>query len=242
MDMFSLDKPIIGDLARVHLIKRIFEIANEDRCRILDVGCGEGQLWLPFLDRVDHLEISGIDRDQEKIEEGKRELKKINLVCGNIYELSSFFPEKHFNIVVSTQVFSYLRSLKKALDEIQRLLVENGKLLFTVGCTKYRKSWKDQFRRRIAGWFLEKHYFREYDEKELEDILLKSGFQVEDTRFYTIHPLKEIHNRVVAESNKNRFLRLWKQMEDLLVQDDGFKKQGRPYCLSLFMECRKVQS
>lgn len=238
-DIYSVNKPIVGDLARVHLIQRVFEILGGNQTKILDVGCGDGSLWLPFLNHISDLEISGIDRDRVKIEKGLKELKKSNLVCGDIYKLSSLFPGEYFSLVVSTQVFSYIKRLDKALEEINRVMVDKGKLLFTIGCTGYRKSWKDQFRRRIAGWFIEKYYFREYDEKELETLLGERGFQVEDVRFYTVHPLKEIHNKIISEANKNKFLNAWKEMEDILAQDDDFRREGKPYCLSIFMECKK---
>jgi ubiquinone/menaquinone biosynthesis C-methylase UbiE len=161
-------------------------------------------------------------------------------VCGDIYKLSSLFPGEYFSLVVSTQVFSYIKRLDKALEEINRVMIKGGRLLFTIGCTKYRNSWRDQLRRRIAGWVIEKHYFREYDEKELQTLLKKSGFEVEDIRFYTIHPLKEIHNQIVSKSNQNKFLKLWKEMEDLLVHDHDFREKGKPYCMSIFFECRKL--
>lgn len=239
-DIFTVDKPLIGDPARVHLLQRVFEITKGNNSKILDVGCGDGSLWLPFLNRIDNLEVFGIDRDKLKIEKGKKEIKEINFFLENIYKLSDVFHEKYFDVVISTQVFSYIRSLERALQEINKVMTKNGRLLFTIGCTRYRKSLRDQLRRRVLGWLIEKHYFREYDEKELEALLRKTGFQVEDIRFYTIHPLKEIHNQVVSEPNKNRFLKLWKEMEDLLVQDEDFLEKGKPYCLTIFMECIKI--
>ena len=73
-DIFGVNKPIVGDLARVHLLQRVFEILPGNRTKILDVGGGDGGLWLPFLNHISNLEISGIDRDRVKIEKGSKEL------------------------------------------------------------------------------------------------------------------------------------------------------------------------
>ena len=75
---------------------------------------------------------------------------------------------------------------------------------------------------------------------DLKTLLKKSGSEVEDIRFYTIHPLKEIHNQIISNSNQNRFLKLWKEMEDLLIHAQDSSQKGKLYCLSMFFECREA--
>ena len=76
---------------------------------------------------------------------------------------------------------------------------------------------------------------------ESTELLNGAGFRVDEVRFHTIHPLKEIHDRIVSPENKNRMLQKWKEMEDILVSDLEFALKGKPYCLGLYMEATKYR-
>jgi len=137
-------------------------------------------------------------------------------------------------------VFSYVRNLRKGLREINKVTRIRGKLLFTIGLLKYHKSYQ-RLRRKLAGYLWEEHYYRYYDEVELTKLLNEAGFRVDDIRFHTIHPLKEIHDRIISPENKNRMLQKWKEMEDTLVSGPEFALKGKPYCLGLYMEATKYR-
>lgn len=248
MEIYNAKQEVIGDPARVHLLQRVLDIARASdkglfensfqKIEILDVGCGDGEFWRSL--NNPHIHIKGADRDREKIEKAKTIFKNSDFYPESAYDLSKIFSENYFDLIVSTQVFSYIKKLDKAFLEISKVMKKAGKLIFTIGCTKYRKSYKEQLKRRIGGWLFERYYFKEWDEKELSDLLKKAGFKIIDIRFYTIHPLKDIHNKIVSQENKNKFLKLWKEMEDFLGQDKNFKEKGKPYCQSIYMECEKI--
>lgn len=239
MSLFESAQPIVGDISRVHLLERVLKITANERLNILDAGCGDGSLWRPLLGN-DNLELWGIDRDKERVKAAAAIFGKDRVKEGNIYELSRLFEGLRFDVVVSTQVFSYLRDLRKALKEINKVTKLGGKLLLTIGLIKYHKSYR-RLRRKLAGYLWEKHYYRYYDEVELIELLNGAGFRVDEVRFHTIHPLKEIHDRIVSPENKNRMLQKWKEMEDILVSDPEFALKGKPYCLGLYMEATKYR-
>ena len=141
MSLFESEQPIVGDIARVHLLERVLEIAANEKLMILDAGCGDGSLWKPLLGN-DNLELWGVDRDRERVKAAVAVFGKDRVKEGNIYDLSRLFEELRFDAVVSTQVFSYLRDLRKALREINRVTKLGGKLLFTIGLLKYHKSYR----------------------------------------------------------------------------------------------------
>lgn len=239
MSLFESAQPIVGEIARVHLLERVLEITANEKFNILDVGCGDGSLWRPLLGN-NNIELWGVDRDKERVEAAAAVFGKGRVKRGNIYNLSRLFEGLRFEAVVSTQVFSYVRNLRKGLREINKVTKMGGKLLFTIGLLKYHKSYR-RLRRKLAGYLWEEHYYRYYDELELTELLNGAGFRVDDVRFHTIHPLKEIHNRIISLENRNRMLQKWKEMEDILVSDSEFALKGKPYCLGLYMEGTKYR-
>jgi SAM-dependent methyltransferase len=239
VNLFESEQPIVGDIARVHLLERVLQITANEKSNILDVGCGDGSLWRPLIGN-DHIELWGFDRDGERVEAAAAIFGKDRAREGNIYDLSDLFDGLRFDVVVSTQVFSCVRYLGRGLREINKVTKLGGRLLFTIGWLKYRKSYR-RLRRKLAGYLWEKHYYRYYDEVELTELLNGAEFRVDDIRFHTIHPLKEIHNRIISPENRNRMLQKWKEMEDSLVSDPEFALKGKPYCLGLYMEATKYR-
>lgn len=239
MSLFESAQPIVGDIARVHLLERVLEITANEKLNILDVGCGDGSLWRPLLGNG-NIELWGVDRDRERVEAASAVFGEGRVKEGNIYDLSDLFAGLLFDVVVSTQVFSYVRNLRKGLREINKVTRMGGKLLFTIGLLKYHKSYR-RLRRKLAGYLLEEHYYRYYDEVELTQLLNGTGFRVDDVRFHTIHPLKKIHNRIISPENRNRMLQKWTEMEGILVNDPEFALRGKPYCLGLYMEATKYR-
>lgn len=239
MSLFESAQPIVGEIARLHLLERMLEITANEKLKILDVGCGDGSLWKPLLGNH-NLELWGVDRDRERVKAAWAVFGEGKVKEGNIYDLSKLFAGLLFDVVVSTQVFSYIRNLRKGSREINKVTKMGGKLLFTIGLLKYHRSYR-RLRRKIAGYLWEEHYYQYYDEVELTELLKRAGFRVDDVRFHTIHPLKEIHNRIISHENKNRMLQKWKEMEDILISDPEFALKGKPYCLGLYMEATKYR-
>lgn len=239
MSLFESEQSIVGDIARVHLLERVLEITANEKLNILDVGCGDGSLWRPLLGNH-NTELWGVDHDRDRVKAAAAVFGKDRAKEGNIYDLSQLFEGLRFDAVVSTQVFSYVRNLRKGLGEINKVTKLEGRLLFTIGLIKYHKGYR-RLRRKLAGYLWEEHYYRYYDEVELTKLLNGAGFRVDDVRFHTIHPLKEIHDRIMSPENKNRMLQKWKEMEDILVSDPEFALKGKPYCLGLYIEATKYR-
>ena len=105
MSLFESEQPIVGDIARVHLLERVLEITANEKLCILNVGCGDGSLWKPLLGNH-NLELWDIDRDKERVKAATAVFGKDRVKEGNIYNLSGLFEGLRFDAVVSTQVFS----------------------------------------------------------------------------------------------------------------------------------------
>lgn len=102
--------------------------------KILDLGCGAGR-HLIFLAK-EGVETYGIDYSQEGVNHAIKEIKEIklkaNICVGDIQKLP--YEDMFFDGVISYGVLYYLKyeSIKKAIDEVFRILKKGGKAIFVV--------------------------------------------------------------------------------------------------------------
>ena len=134
---------------RVKVIEELKEIITErDKVyRILDIGCGTGQLILDIKRSFNEfdLEIHGIDFSEKMIESAKENLKagevfskentKIKEICDdesllNVMDTVDLNKiHKKFHIITCTHSFPYYKIQKKVLMDMGGLLDENGTLI-----------------------------------------------------------------------------------------------------------------
>lgn len=237
MNLFDTDHPIVGSITRVHLLERVLALAEETTITLLDVGCGTASLWLPLLGHK-NIDFWGIDIDRVSIGVAAERLGQEKAFACNVYDLSKQFASQQFDVAVSTQTLMCLRHLDRALREINAVLKPDGRLLFTIGWTKYRPH--SQLKRQIRGYLDERYYLRRYDEHEMAQLLRQAGFKLDHIRFGTVDALKAIHNKIIGEKNQNKMLQQWKYLEDILASDEGFIEKGKPYCLGIYFEAIKT--
>ena len=96
--------------------------------RILDVGCGIGQLCADLNKAFPNAEIVGIDPSEKMIERARKinYNKNIKYITG--FAENILFEEK-FDVIVSTNAFPYVLDKTYFLEKIKKTLNPNGKLL-----------------------------------------------------------------------------------------------------------------
>ncbi|HEX3526605.1 MAG TPA: class I SAM-dependent methyltransferase [Thermoanaerobaculia bacterium] len=124
---FYIDATIRATLDRLSL-------RNSDR--VLDVGCGTGAL----LDRLaqDHpaARLTGVDPVPEMLANARRKVPpEVELREGWAERLP--FEDERFDVVVSCNVFHYVREPVVALREMARVLAPGGRLIITDWCDDY---------------------------------------------------------------------------------------------------------
>ncbi len=97
--------------------------------RVLDLGCGEGQIARLACDKRAEL-VVGIDGSAAQIEEAVRRAGGPLYLLGRAERLP--FPASAFDAVITCLVLEHLADLDAALDEVARVLAPGGRfLLFT---------------------------------------------------------------------------------------------------------------
>jgi SAM-dependent methyltransferase len=132
--------------------------------RILDAGCGTGGI----LERCNVYGAYGLEISEEAIKFCK--LRKLNnLVRGSVCDVP--FKNNSFDIVISLGVL-YHKDVKndlKTLEELYRVVDENGILLLTLPAYNFLRSRHDKA----------VHTRHRYTIKELKEKVKKAGFRIE---------------------------------------------------------------
>ncbi len=121
----------------------IYELDLKGDEKILDVGSGPGILSLEIAKRLKSGHITGLDLSENMIRLAQR-LAQDHLLDNVKFEkgdaLDLHFPEESFDVVISTAVLPWVKSPKKLLLELHRVLKKGGKLgLISLGPEIYQE-------------------------------------------------------------------------------------------------------
>lgn len=99
---------------------------NDEMIKILDIGCGPGELIKELEDEFDHLDITGIDFSEGMLEVSMAKNPKtrhINMDVANLHKLKD-----KFNIIICTHSLPYYKDPNEVMNELNRLLEDGGKI------------------------------------------------------------------------------------------------------------------
>ncbi|HVN95533.1 MAG TPA: class I SAM-dependent methyltransferase [Syntrophorhabdaceae bacterium] len=114
--------------------KYILDLFDLDGKKILDIGCGPGEMVKDLLSRG--CQVFGMDIAEGMLKVARNNLEKwsgngaFGFGCGDIEHLS--FKDKTFDGVVCAGVIEYLKEDSKSLGELNRILRKDGELILTV--------------------------------------------------------------------------------------------------------------
>ncbi len=100
--------------------------------KLVDIGCGSGQLAILISQKYPGLEVKGLDVNLDMIETAVKNRERasagnITFVLGDVQNLP--FENEYFDVVVSSLSLHHWENAGKAFDEIQRVLKPGGSLL-----------------------------------------------------------------------------------------------------------------
>ena len=104
------------------LVARMLEtyLTPSDTC--LDVGCGTGQLSIPFFNAG--ISVTGLDISANMGERASQKMQGYAFVEGSVLELP--FPDKHFSIAICSKLFLHVPDWQLACREIMRVVKPGG--------------------------------------------------------------------------------------------------------------------
>jgi len=155
-------------VSRRSFILSLIRSINKPSAAILDIGCGTGMNIQEFKN-VGRAYGFDISKDAVRFCHKRGMLNVVQASAADIC-----FGDRVFDIVTLLDVMEHLPYQKAALEEINRVLKDDGKLIVTVPAFKILWSQHDEAL----------CHFRRYEKKELEKELIGSGYKIERIGYY----------------------------------------------------------
>lgn len=104
------------------------QLGRAQEIHVLELGCGDGSLWLRNADRIPNAwRITMTDASEGMIEEARsrlRGLPRFKFLAADAQEIP--FHDEQFDIVVANNMLYHVRNIPQALQEIHRVLKRDG--------------------------------------------------------------------------------------------------------------------
>ncbi len=118
-DKYGSRNPIVRTLMNGFLRTLLRMVAPLAPKRILEVGCGQGQLLSYLRQHLSPDLAIGVDVSPQIVEEARRRWPLLSVGVASAYALP--FPDRSFDLVVVSEVMEHLRNPRRALDEVVRV-------------------------------------------------------------------------------------------------------------------------
>lgn len=111
-------------------IKMYYRENQEKKIRILDVGCGTGEMITLPIAEAGH-DITGIDIDLNSINRARNMniFKNATFLCEN---LEGFIPTEKYDVIICSEVLEHLENPQKVLSSIRKLMKKDGIMIITI--------------------------------------------------------------------------------------------------------------
>ncbi|HDY66927.1 MAG TPA: SAM-dependent methyltransferase [Candidatus Scalindua sp.] len=185
----------IGDMALKRRVKTVVEYLNiRPTDRILDCGCGDG-LYLMVINNLYNCHFYGFDLDEKEVTLAKKNVAddSVKLTRGDIYHLP--YQDGFFDKIILSEVLEHVLDDLRALEEVKRVLKENGLLIITVPNHNYPFLWDPA--NKILEFLCKRHiqkgfwagiwrqHLRLYTFSKITQLAKKASFKVEESRALT---------------------------------------------------------
>lgn len=117
----------------------IEDIKNPKSVKVLDLGCGPGELINLLEKKYQRIHITGIDFSQEMLNISKLKNPKTRHIKLDVKDLDKI--QEKFNIIICTHSLPYYKNLEKVIIDLYGLLEDEGKIFmaFASGNNFYDK-------------------------------------------------------------------------------------------------------
>ena len=154
--------------------------------RLLDVGCGTGELIARLLDRFPALHVVGLDAVPDMLAQARKKLLgRPGVVLREGSATALPFDSATFDVVVSASVLHHVSGADRALAEWTRVLRADGQLVLVDWCRDFwqNRVWHPWLR------LVDRSYVRMYRVQEATTLLSRAGATVEHVRRFVAPPL-----------------------------------------------------
>ena len=183
-------------------LKKSEKISNLCGLKVLEIGCGVGDLLLAFKRFSPQISLTGIDYSSESIDQ----VKALGFTAhqGDICKLD--LGKEKFDLIICQQLIEHLHNPSALLDRIKSWLRPSGVLILeTPGVVSIDRM---IFKGCWGGYHIPRHMFL-FSERSMDIMLQKHGFRINEIFYdfclafwvWSIHNLivKYTHQRKIAD-------------------------------------------
>ena len=166
--------------------------------KILDVGCGGGQLLENFA-KFPQVEVYGVDISEKALQIARTRGYKVFL-C-NVETEKLPFNDESIDIVVVNDLLEHLITPDNLLREVYRILKREGKLVISVPNISHPVSWFMQIFLDLPPMQSARYksvHVRDYTLRILKCVMKLNGFRVKQVKGTYLYPLNNAIGRLIV--------------------------------------------
>jgi len=176
--------------------KTLARINLQEDSKVLDLGCGTGELLNILEDRFPSSDLTGIDLTEEMLAIAKQKLSsRVELLLGSVTNLP--FDSESFDWVIMSNIIGHLSDKKTALLEAYRVLKNPGRIVITDWTRDFQSMNLVHFYTKLINY----SQYRSLKTVELENLLDECGFNHLYTERYKINWFWGLYT-ILSEKNK----------------------------------------
>ncbi|HEY3067285.1 MAG TPA: methyltransferase domain-containing protein [Methylomirabilota bacterium] len=245
------DRDIRAGYARLHhrgglgpdFVRRVVALADSSAARLLDVGCGTGDLLAALAARFPRSELHGVDISTARVQRPLRDGRRVRVADADV-QRGLPFRAATFDGIFCTEVLEHLKHPQRGLEEIRRVLRPGGWAVITVpngtGFAPFHRLGRLLPGRWLRGKLLPYEHPLVTDQpidtcfvyREIVDLVRGAGFTLELTRGYRYF----------------RYLEMLPVVRDLYTPVTPFLERALPrvggvrFAYNLLLRCRKAMA
>ena len=205
---------------------------------LLEVGCGNGQLWMNKRKDIRNREIFLTDISDGMLEDAKQNLNDnfsfFVVNCENIP-----FKKEFFDAIIANHVLFYLNDLNQGLSEIKRVLKKNGVFYSTTYSKNHMRELNELVKEFNSNVYLSEQPLYHRFGLENGEMLLKQYFKNVECKIYNdyldIDNAKPIVNYILScHGNQDILLEKYDEFYDFVenkIKENGFIRITKEACL-----------
>lgn len=188
---------------RIYMIKRYINKFHKPP-NVLDIGCGFGRNLLAVADRIEA--GIGIDPSDRAIKKAKDvcdflDVENLEFVNGIGEDIP--FPENSFDMIICFDVLEHVINPKALIDEIMRVLKQEGTAIFFTGCNA---KFNYHYFKNLIVYKKEKNKLKNYLVKiEREYGIKNASVWIDDVEQLHLHRFDKKFFKTLAEKKRFRY-------------------------------------
>jgi ubiquinone/menaquinone biosynthesis C-methylase UbiE len=184
-----------GNAAKQWIAERLSVAFHGRPHRILDLGCGSGEIWEAYVKAEPGAHILGVDYDVQVIERGKKRFAATPSVELRVFDAQRPLEEGEFDVVVALSAIEHVVDRPAFLQTVWKALKPGGIAYLNYDAGHFRsRNLKERLMvpvSQLLAWAgMEGPYMKKVDDALFRSQAEKIGFRVEGLRKHNISPLK----------------------------------------------------